>query len=98
MSDKYKTIKIKKLYNGLAEIRSYQLSEVKKLGQGIRFILNNDERYVPNSMLKAGIRGSTITARFPLPNGAHTYSLIGWKWADLPQSFKGIVSQQLLGI
>ena len=99
MNANYKTIKIKKLYQGNAEIRSYQLTEIRKARMGIKFVLNEgDIRYVPNSLLKLGKRGTTINARFPLPDGSRTYSLVAWKWDDLPMSLTGMVQQSLLSI
>lgn len=86
MNDDYTGVHIKKLYKGKAEIRSYQLKVIKSHRRGIRFILNEEERYVPFEDLKTGRPGSYINARFPLPDGSNGYTLYSYIWDDLATS------------
>jgi len=98
MEDNYVTIEIKKLWNGRAEVRSYQLTEVLRQKRGIKFILDGDVRYVPISDVSKGKAGAVVNAKFPLPNGAKTYRLIGWDWSTLSEDAKEIENQQFLNI
>jgi len=86
MNDNYTGVIIKKLYKGKAEIRSYQLKTIKSHGRGIKFILNDEERYVPFEDLGKGKPGSYINARFPLPDGSRGYTLHSYVWDDLATS------------
>lgn len=86
MSNDYTGVKIKKLYKGKAEIRSYQLKTIKSHRRGIRFILDDEERYVPFADLGNGKPSNYIHARFPLPDGSKGYTLYSYMWDDLPTS------------
>lgn len=93
MDEEYATVEIKKLYQGRAEIRSYQFTEIRRFKKGIKFVLNGEERYVSAEETKKGKAGISIKAKFPLANGATTYRLIGWDWDKLPEE-RPVVSQQ----
>jgi len=86
LKDMYKTIKIKKRHNGLAEVRSYVFDAVKERGQGIKFLfVNSDGRItetmtIPNGELSKGF----VTARgikSKMVKG-QVFDLVSFRWED----------------
>ena len=82
----YKTIKIKKRHNNLAEIRSYVFDEVKKKGQGIKFCFINSKgsiestMTVPHEELGRGfVTARGIKSKYK-PN--QVFDLVSFKWED----------------
>ena len=82
----YKTIKIKKRHNGLAEVRSYVFDAVKEREQGIKFLFVNDvgrivqTMTIPHGELSRGF----ITARgikSKMVRG-QVFDLVSFKWED----------------
>lgn len=82
----YKTIKIKKRHNGLAEVRSYVFDQVKSKGQGIKFLFVNrsgkieETMTVPHEELSRGfVTARNIKSKF---DPSQVFDLVSFKWED----------------
>tara|TARA_R110002020_G_scaffold310339_4_gene526115 strand:+ start:253 stop:552 length:300 start_codon:yes stop_codon:yes gene_type:complete len=80
----YKTVTIKKRFNGLAEIRSHVLEHVRQKGLGLRFVYiggdNRETMTVPHGELGRGFTTARgIVSRFPPYD---TFDLVSFKWDD----------------
>lgn len=96
MEGEYTGVQIKKLYEGLAEIRDYQLEKIERKKRGIMFILEDEKKFVPYDKLTTGKKGKFIRAKFPLPNNAIGYQLIGYVWDDLSDQPVPVQQMELL--
>ena len=82
----YKTIKIKKRHNNLAEVRSYVFEEVKRKKQGLKFLFVNsagkieETMTIPHEELSRGfVPARGIKSKY---NPAQVFDLISFKWED----------------
>ena len=83
--NKYKNIKITKMFRGFADARDYIVAQCEQRKEGIEFEYKGEKRYVhPNDISSGEITARNIEAKFPLPNGKKTFCLISWSWKKLP--------------
>ena len=84
--DKFKIIKLKRLWNNLASTRDYIIKDCQFHGLGIRFELNNGEfMEIPcNELEKKGFKTSNIQQK---SRYGKNYYLIDFAWR--PQIDKG---------
>ena len=77
---RYKTVRLKKRFNGFAEIRSYLFDQIKEAGMGIRFIYGNEIMEIPHDQLGRGF----VTARGIQSkiNRGQIFDLISFKWKE----------------
>ena len=82
----YKTIKIKKKHNGLAEVRSYVFDEVKSKQQGIKFLFVNSAGKIDGTMTipfeeldRGFVTARGIKSKF---NPSQVFDLVSFKWEE----------------
>jgi|TARA_Y100000289_G_C3910007_1_gene144082 hypothetical protein len=81
-----KTIKLKKRYNNMAEVRSYVFDEVKKKGYGLKFQYINSEGEIESTMTISheNLKKGFVTARgikSKIVKG-QVFDLISFYWKD----------------
>ena len=86
-NQKYFPIKLQRLYRGGADARCYIVETCIRCDMGIAFTSDDETRFVhPEEVSKGEVTQRNIFAKFPLPDGRKTYSLITWKWNKLARS------------
>lgn len=76
-----KTIVKKKIYNGMAELRDYEVQRFIKLNQPVRIIIGDEYMDLTVAELKKGHINNT---QHSIINNGQTYKLIGWRWNPTP--------------
>ena len=73
-----RTIKLRKRYNDLAEVRSYVFDQIKADKEGIIFVFSGETMTVPYEELDRGfVTARNVQSRI---NPEQTFDLISFKW------------------
>lgn len=72
-----KVIYKKKIYNGMCELRDYEVNNLVNKNQEVKIIIGDEFMILTPSELK---QGKVINTQHSIYNKGQTYKLIGYRW------------------
>lgn len=73
-----KIIYKKKIYNGMAELRDYEVERLLINKDSVKIIIDNEYMVLTPTELK--IKGRISNTQYSIYNEGQTYKLIGYRW------------------
>jgi hypothetical protein len=71
----------KKIYNGMCELRDYEVKKYIERNTPVRIVIGDEYMDLSVAELK---KGKVTNTQHSIINEGQTYKLIGWRWKGIP--------------